>query len=261
MSPILLLPHIKGIPIIVTGKMGNEEMKNIKRGKNGQFTSDLNFTEEQIRHMVKKYLKGASSYDIAAEYGVSPSTIVNQLREAGCEIKSAASHIDFSENEIEEIVRKYREGTSSTKLAEEFGVSYGTILDRLKKAGCEIRPSPPVRDYVQRDIPEPWTDVDPAYVFGVLIGDGSINYNYTSSGKKGSPIGVRIETPDEEFAVLFSEAVESAFGIRTNKSSGNGERAPHLRLTPSIWQRPTMSSSGELSPGAYLNLSSMQIGM
>lgn len=122
------------------------------------------------------------------------------------------------------MVRMYHQGHSSRRIAKSFGVSRDTILRTLRGVGCKIRPpgfkkgtKPPL--YVKRDIPDPWKDVDAAYVFGVLIGDASIKYNKVKRGK--TPSRIELETPDDEFATIFSNAVESAFGIEVKDHSGN----------------------------------------
>lgn len=54
-------------------------------------------------------------------------------------IGKMAKGIEFTKEQLEEMVRNYQKGASSKELAREFVVSRGTILDRLRKNSCEIR--------------------------------------------------------------------------------------------------------------------------
>lgn len=193
----VLWSHLNGFYVILTEKMGRKHIA---------------FADEQIEYMVKRYRNGASSNALAREFGVSKGVILRCPREADCKIKQrGGQRIEFTDDQLEEIVEMYQEGHSASEIAEKFGVSKTTILRRLKEIGCKVR-SPGRGPSVERDIPDPWADVDAAYVFGILIGDGAIQ-------STPSPSGIRIRTPDKEFVGAFSEAVESAFGIQANDHS------------------------------------------
>ncbi|KXA96550.1 hypothetical protein AKJ38_03070 [candidate division MSBL1 archaeon SCGC-AAA259I14] len=137
------------------------------------------------------------------------------------------SDLNLSDEQRKEIIRMYRQEHSSYKIAEKFDVSQYTVLKVLREEGCEIRSrgskkgtKPP--NYVERDIPDPWNNVDAAYVFGVLIGDASIEYNYRE-GERKSPQSITLHTPDREFRNELSGAVKSAFKIRTAENP-NGKK-------------------------------------
>ncbi|KXA94011.1 hypothetical protein AKJ66_00150 [candidate division MSBL1 archaeon SCGC-AAA259E22] len=113
--------------------------------------------------------------------------------------------IEFTEEQLEEMAMMYRYGYSAPEIAEWFGVNHSTIYRWLREMGVEIRHRGGT--YIEREIPDPWLNADAAYVFGVLIGDASI-----SSLKK-----IVLNTPDREFVAIFSDAVESAFGIQASR--------------------------------------------
>lgn len=118
----------------------------------------------------------------------------------------------FTDEQSQEIADRYQRRASSTELAEDFGVTRPTILRCLRENNCEIRQG---GTYIKRNIPNPWEDVDAAYVFAVLIGDASIEYN---NWKK--PVNIQLETPDCQFGEVLSKAAESAFGIQARDHTG-----------------------------------------
>lgn len=127
------------------------------------------------------------------------------------------ARIEFTDEQLEEMTMMYQYGFSSYEIADWFGVSYITVLRRLRERNVKIRPARAAKSatrhsYVKRKIPDPWADIDAAYIFGVLIGDASMGYEY-KEGTRMTPKSIVIETPDEEFGVILSATAESAFGI------------------------------------------------
>lgn len=127
------------------------------------------------------------------------------------------ARIEFADEQLEEMTMMYQYGFSSYEIADWFGVSYKTVLKRLRERNVKIRSARSAKlatrhPYIKREIPDPWADVDVAYVFGVLIGDATMGYEY-KEGTRITPKSIVIETPDERFGGIFSAAAESAFDI------------------------------------------------
>lgn len=169
------------------------------------------------------------------------------------------ARIEFTNKQDDEIVMMYQYGFSSCEIAEWFGVSSDRILKQLKEKECSIRPAAHLRDkrknYVKRDIPSPWKNVDAAYVFGVLIGDASLQYRYYL-GEKRNPKGISLDTSDKEFVNSSSRALKSAFGIDPGKYPGDrndiivtaysvdlGELYDRFRWRTEAWRVPDQFSN------------------
>lgn len=89
----------------------------------------IKFTTKQLEEMCNTYQQGVTAQELAEEYGVSKNTILRRLREAGCEIRSLESHrINLTDEQIEYMIREYRDGASSREIAEKMDVSSSTVL-------------------------------------------------------------------------------------------------------------------------------------
>lgn len=72
---------------------------------------------------------------------------------------------------VERLAQEYKQGRSSLSLAEEFGVSVWTVLNRLRKVGVAIRKSQPEK---RLDLTPEKEKRLREIVDGLLLGDGSI---------------------------------------------------------------------------------------
>src|SRR6185503_9866216 len=78
------------------------------------------------------YLSGVGSYRIAARFGISPATVRARLRAAGIRMRSARG--SQRTPTVADVTKLRATGLTVRQLAQHFGVSHVTILDRLKKA-------------------------------------------------------------------------------------------------------------------------------
>lgn len=83
------------------------------------------------------YMKGESSRKVAKRIGVSARTVLDALHRAGQPIRS---RILFGTEEQRRIAARYAEGSSTTDLARELGVTYTTVSRVVKRHG-QIRPA------------------------------------------------------------------------------------------------------------------------
>src|SRR5207253_8304648 len=79
--------------------------------------------------LVEAYRSGVGSYRIAARFGISPATVRVRLRAAGVRLRAARSVVRGPSTS--EVARMPATGLTVRQLAWHFGVSHGTVLDRI----------------------------------------------------------------------------------------------------------------------------------
>jgi len=108
------------------------------------------FDEKKENEIVAKYESGISSVKIAKEYDVSATTILNIIKSKGVDVRKSgpqngkeANHYKFkrkiSKSDHETIAEKYKQGSSTPKLAKEFNVSRERICKILDSMNVERR--------------------------------------------------------------------------------------------------------------------------
>ena len=90
-----------------------------------------------IFEIIKDYESGMTLVEVGEKYGVSVTTIRNRLKEAGVK-KIPAKERNRLKSPLDEIIKYYESGMTTTELGEWYGVSDTTIRNRLKEAGVEI---------------------------------------------------------------------------------------------------------------------------
>ncbi|MBF2755965.1 MAG: hypothetical protein ISN29_12030 [Gammaproteobacteria bacterium AqS3] len=81
-------------------------------------------TGEQIAEICRRYEAGESTYQLAEAYGVSPSFIHRRLRQHGVKLRSSGESVRrLTNQQAEDICRRYEQGERVALLSEEFGVS------------------------------------------------------------------------------------------------------------------------------------------
>lgn len=88
--------------------------------------------------VVERYLAGATSQQLADELGVSPQTILRNLKRAG--VPTRPAHTIRTVEIPEEIVTRYQSGDSAMTLAREFGIHEALIRRELRERGIVVRP-------------------------------------------------------------------------------------------------------------------------
>jgi len=90
-------------------------------------------TDSQRSELVERYIAGESSNALALEFGVDRGTATRVIRRAGIELRYRA---DIGVDAARVL---YESGLSLVKVGEQLGVSSGTILSLLQRAGVPTR--------------------------------------------------------------------------------------------------------------------------
>jgi DNA invertase Pin-like site-specific DNA recombinase len=102
--------------------------------------------DEQVRDARRLYLAGATTLDIADEYGIDKANAYRMLigvtyshvdgavkaRRRGCNYGSAAGNAVLDEIDVVEIRRAWKEGETKASLAKRYGVHRNTIYNVIR---------------------------------------------------------------------------------------------------------------------------------
>lgn len=89
-------------------------------------------SEAEIRAIIQKYKAGASTYQLAEEFGCHRRTIANNLRKQGIEVS-------IEKINLEEAIKLYELGWTTKQLAERYHMSDNAVSRRLKANGVKMR--------------------------------------------------------------------------------------------------------------------------
>ena len=93
-------------------------------------------TEYEIQSIIQKYQNGASSYDLAKEFGCHRRTITDTLKRNGVEV----SHQAATKPElVKRIIELYAEMKTPKEVGAIAGINEGTVRQILKKNNIHIR--------------------------------------------------------------------------------------------------------------------------
>ncbi len=93
---------------------------------------------QQIQEICRNYEDGTSGPQLAKKHGTSIMTILKVLRENSVNIRSPSKRV-LDEQQIKEIIGKYKNKVSATKLAKEYKTTVSTINKTLHRNGVIIR--------------------------------------------------------------------------------------------------------------------------
>lgn len=82
-----------------------------------------------------RYSQGALSRQLAESYGVSKTSIVNLLREAGVPVR----YQSLDDSQVQEVIQRYAAGASLVAVGKAYGVSAETVRNLFKKHGVTLR--------------------------------------------------------------------------------------------------------------------------
>ena len=126
-----------GVGLSTIGKKIREYYNESGKNKPVYNRGGMKRKELPVDEIVKKYEQGISQEQLGREYNVTHTTIKNSIHEyyANKKERSSSKYIVNQEINlpIEEIVEKYKNGIDEFFLADEYGVSYSTILKKIKK--------------------------------------------------------------------------------------------------------------------------------
>jgi len=109
------------------------ELPATKRRKQSQ----TRLTHQQKRELVDSYLEGATTYELAAQYGCHRNTVSNVLKDRGVALRCES----MTESQIDQAVIHYEGGLSLARVGNELGFDDGTIRHRLIERGVYMRDS------------------------------------------------------------------------------------------------------------------------
>lgn len=92
--------------------------------------------DELHAELVDRYSAGETVKSLAAEHGLHHQTVRAVLVQAGALVRTRQR---LAQCDIEEIVRLYEAGLTTTEIGEQFGVYASTIGRKLRKLGIELR--------------------------------------------------------------------------------------------------------------------------
>jgi len=99
-------------------------------------------SDKQKEEVVRRYLDGETSVDIAKDYDVYYGSVLRAVKASGNEIRSLSeSKIMKTERDlyVDDIVARYEKGESAISIAEDYPVTDAGIRSLLRRQGVEIR--------------------------------------------------------------------------------------------------------------------------
>ena len=133
-----------GVSVNTIGRRISEYYENIGKSKPKRKTK----IELPIDEIVEKWEKGVTQRELAKEYGVSVNTIGRRIAEYHKKIgkpRPRPKPKPRMELPIDEIVEKWKQGSTIKELAKEYGVSQTTINKRISEYYENIGKSKPKR--------------------------------------------------------------------------------------------------------------------
>jgi transposase-like protein len=92
----------------------------------------------QREQLVAAYGRGAFLKDLAVDFGIDVQTVKRPLKQAGVDLRPWPA---LSDEQIDRMVRDYIETeTPMAKLAERYGVGYGTVRRAFEARDLRARP-------------------------------------------------------------------------------------------------------------------------
>lgn len=88
-----------------------------------------------ITEIVARYKAGVPSTALAAAFGISKSSIIRLLREAGVKVRKQG----LTDEQIDDAVKLYAEGKSLAWIGKRLRVDHGTVWRQLRKRGVRMR--------------------------------------------------------------------------------------------------------------------------
>ena len=183
--------------------------------------SRINWKEEDIKNIIKRYKEGTSQCQLAKDYNCSRSAIKTILNKNLIKIRDAheANSKIIDESIIEQIVYNYTvlgQGTSSA--GKKWKIGQDKVKKILKEQGVKLR------TYVEsKQIQRIYRiddnffknqNEDMAYILGFIAADGNV-------AKKENCISIEIHEKDKELLELIKEKTKNTrplkFYIHTNK--------------------------------------------
>jgi DNA-binding CsgD family transcriptional regulator len=91
----------------------------------------------QILELVQQYVAGSSVPQLAEQFNINRTTVLNHLERRG--VPRRANLRKLTDEDIAEACRLYQEGRSTKQLGPQFGVDPETVRKALHKKGLRMR--------------------------------------------------------------------------------------------------------------------------
>jgi DNA invertase Pin-like site-specific DNA recombinase len=95
----------------------------------------VQLTDEQVRELVTEYQAGATTYELAAKFGIGREKVSTILKHKGVTMRRQG----LSPEQVDAAVRLYEQGWSLAKIGEKYKVNDTTVLTRLRERGVRTR--------------------------------------------------------------------------------------------------------------------------
>ncbi len=89
---------------------------------------------EEVDRLVERYRTGTKINDLAAEFAISRTAVMNHVERAG-----SPRRRNVLTDRLDQARQLYDEGWSLAKIAQHFGVNASTVWHALRKAGVPMR--------------------------------------------------------------------------------------------------------------------------
>ena len=93
--------------------------------------------QKAVDQLVERYQAGASVRELAVEFGIARTTVLEHLERRG--VPRRASTRKLTDADVQVAAHYYRTGESLETVGKRFGVNTSTIKREFRKAGVEIR--------------------------------------------------------------------------------------------------------------------------
>lgn len=134
---------------------------------------DTELLRQNEKYLVNEYMSGVSLNQLSKEFSVNSGTLWYVFDEFGVAGDGGGSWTQRTDINEEDIISRYEDGESITSIANDLDVARGTISDRLKKNGVEIR-SVSKQTSLSRTTEYDFSEYQLDIIRGELLGDGSL---------------------------------------------------------------------------------------
>lgn len=126
------------------------------------------------QEVIQKYQSGISSEQLAKEYGISATAILNVLRRNKIEMRSGADW-KFSEEVRQEIIQRYTDYETIASIAKSIGCSSWFVKDLIRKYGVPTRGTKPRYPDLKHDYFSVIDSPEKAWILGFIATDGCVS--------------------------------------------------------------------------------------
>jgi transposase-like protein len=129
-------------------------------------------SKEQWQEAIRRYAEGESAPSVAAAFGVTSGSLYRQMKRRGISRRTLLqAKGNFTETQLDEVIRRYVAGEDAVSLGQEFGVHPNSIYAHLERRGHQRRQP---RTYNLREDAFDQDTEEAAYWAGFLCADACV---------------------------------------------------------------------------------------